>query len=176
MNRERWIVRWTQFGSVGWARFDAAARADALDEARWLFRSVKVRGEHVGLAIRVERERDGDVVMLYNEDSHEIRDGVEPEAEPVEAPPTPLLRAADGVDAGTYVVSEGLTVEAVRERAAEVRRRRHAARDSKIGVALVQTIADFMHNILFYSAVLQTIAADRGPLGDLARAALAAEE
>ena len=66
--------------------------------------------------------------------------------------PASLLDARTGVDAGTYTVSEPLTVEGVRER-----------------------IADGEDLVTLYLDVLAVYATDRGPGGDLARAALAAE-
>ena len=84
--------------------------------------------------------------------------------------PAPL-RAEDGVDAGAYTVSEPLTVEEVRMRAAQY-----------AGLAVeTQGLSEesravplrLCHDL--YREVLMVYAADRGPLGDLARAALGHE-
>ena len=80
--------------------------------------------------------------------------------------PTPLLRAADGVDAGAYVVGEPLSVEAVRERVEQVQ--------IKYGNGKNYVLKEDL--LPLYRDVLRTISADRGSLGDLARAALRAEE
>lgn len=82
------------------------------------------------------------------------------------------LRAADGVDAGTYVVSEPLTIEAVRGRAAMIHKLTLEIR----GLSEQARMVPIRLREQLYRDVLQTLGADRGPLGDLARAALAAEE
>ena len=78
----------------------------------------------------------------------------------------PPLRAADGVDAGAYVVGEPLTVEAVRARVEQVQ--------IKYGNGKNYVIKEDL--LPLYRDVLNVIGADHGPLGDLARAALRAEE
>ena len=72
------------------------------------------------------------------------------------------LRAVDGMDAGTYAVSEPLTVAEVERRIAVYR--------GESGCIFDGARAEL------YADVLRTISADRGSLGDLARAALRAEE
>lgn len=74
-----------------------------------------------------------------------------------------LLRASDGVDAGAYTVSEPLTVAMVRERV--------GGGFGNWGIAESEAAC-----LALYRDVLRTVAADRGPLGDLARAALEAEK
>ena len=77
------------------------------------------------------------------------------------------LDYARGVDAGTYTVSEPhtvsepLTVEVVRERIAE-----YVAADGDVRN---------VDRLDLYRDVLRVVATDRGPVGDLARAALTAE-
>ena len=84
-------------------------------------------------------------------------------------PPPPHLRTADGADAGAYTVLEPLTLEAVRARATYLRGLRTPSWASPVP----DTSQDRRR---LYIDVLRTIGADRGPLGDLARAALEAEE
>lgn len=74
------------------------------------------------------------------------------------------LRAETGVDAGTYSISKPLTVEEVGRRAGIYQRMQTDPHNEQ------KQRADL------YRDVLRTIATDRGPLGDLARAALRAEE
>ena len=76
------------------------------------------------------------------------------------------LRAVDGMDAETYVVSEPLSVEAVRARVEQVQ--------IKYGNDKNYVLKEDL--LPLYRDVLRTISADRGSLGDLARAALRAEE
>ena len=76
------------------------------------------------------------------------------------------LRAVDGMDAETYVVSEPLSVEAVRARVEQVQ--------IKYGNDKNYVLKEDL--LPLYRDVLNVIGADHGPLGDLARAALRAEE
>jgi len=88
------------------------------------------------------------------------------------AGPRPLLRAADGVDAGVYTVIEPLTIEAVRERAAQARGLAAEMQGLSTGARMVP----LRLRLDLYRDVLGVFGADRGPSGALARAALEAEE
>lgn len=143
----------------------------AVVKARAVYRRCAVQGTHTRLAIRVLL---GDTV-LYTEDSEEVyapsmdlsalfHSLAAPEAE--SADQTPLLRAADGVDAGAYTISAPLTVEEVRRR----RQRNDELAETSPTAPDPATEADLTR---LFADVLHAIAAERHtPAAALARAAL----
>lgn len=151
--------------------YEGSDEGHAVVKARAVYRRCAAQGHHTGLAIRVLR---GDSI-LYTEDSRVVyAESVDlsalfpspaaPKAEP--AAETPLLRAADGVDAGAYTVSAPLTVEEVRRR----RQRNDELAETCPTAPDPATEADLTR---LFVDVLRAIAAERHtPAASLARAAL----